>query len=69
MNEIVYFGTFDADGWPTGFFPSDVWLTPPEGAVEITELQWRALLQGGTKFIDGEVVKSDEPRPLEVPDA
>lgn len=61
---MQYFGTFDADGYPTGFYPSDIWPTPPDDAVEITKLQWQRLLQGDAIFVDGKV-QDAPPKPLE----
>lgn len=43
---IKYFAKFDDTGAPIGFFPSDIWPTPPEGAVEITQEQWAQFLNG-----------------------
>jgi hypothetical protein len=54
MDDIRYFGTFDANGFPVGFFPSDVWPTPPDDAVEITEAQWQEFMQNqGQRRWDG----------------
>lgn len=56
--------TFDQEGFPTGFYPSDVWPTGyPETAVEITPEQWAEFIkyQGMRKFIDGEVVEHTPP--------
>ena len=64
--ETKYFATFDEDGWPTGFYPSDVWPEPPEGAVEITEAQYQQLIgNAGLAHMgeDGEVI-IDDPGPL-----
>jgi hypothetical protein len=54
-----YFGMFDQDGYPLGFYPDDVWPDPPDGAVEITEGQWLAMLNrpGTLGFKDGEMVE------------
>jgi hypothetical protein len=62
MDEIRYFGLFDKDGWPVGFFPSDIWPEPPKGAVEITEDQWRELLLTNRKFVDGKVIEAQDTR-------
>lgn len=67
MNEVRYFGTFDADGYPTGFYPSDIWPEPPEGAVEITKEQWRRLLRGGAILVEGEV-EDAPPKTLDEPE-
>lgn len=61
--DVVYFGTFDADGYPTGFYPSDIWPEPPEGAIQITEVQWRALVRGGFGLVGGQVIELP-PRPI-----
>jgi hypothetical protein len=60
--DIHYFATFDPDGWPTGFYPSDVWPEPPEGAVEISAVQYRELLQGNRKLVGGKVVEVEDDR-------
>lgn len=63
MDEISYFATFDADGYPVGFYPSDMWPEPPDGAVEISKAQWQEFMDnpGYRKYVDGEVVEA-EPR-------
>jgi hypothetical protein len=60
MTEVLYFATFDGDGFPTGFFPDDVWPEDkrPTAAVELTEAQYIEFIehQGQRKFVDGQVV-------------
>lgn len=41
-----HFVMIDVSGNPLGFYPSDIWPTPPAGAVEITEDQYRQWLDG-----------------------
>lgn len=66
MNAKIYRATFDAEGFPTGFYPDDVW---PNGyradAIEITETQWLEFLDnsGRRKTVDGEVVEYVLPPP------
>jgi hypothetical protein len=64
MDDIKYFAKFDKDGWPTGFYPSDIWVTPPDGAVEISAIQYRALLEGNKTFANGKVVDTEDTRPV-----
>ncbi len=48
------YATLDASGRLTGFYPSDIWPTPPAGAVAITLDVWReALANPGGTFADG----------------
>jgi hypothetical protein len=56
MGDVAYFAIFDADGYPEGFFPSDIWPTPPDGATEITTVQYQRLLDGNCRYVDGDVV-------------
>ncbi|MGK8640293.1 hypothetical protein ACRS7F_13440 [Brucella anthropi] len=56
--------TFDDKGFPTGFYPSDVWPEGyPDTAVDITTEQWAEFIryQGMRKFIDGEIVEYTPP--------
>jgi hypothetical protein len=68
QNEIRYFATFDDDGFPTSFFPSDVWpeAQRPVEAVEISSEQYREFLAypGERKWLDGEVVAGVPTPPL-----
>lgn len=64
---IHYFGTFDGDGNPTGFYPSDVWSdeTRPAEAIEITEVQYLVLLKDeNARWVNGEVVIDEAGRPM-----
>lgn len=67
MTDIIVRATFNENGFPTGFYPSDVW---PEGypanAVEITLDQWQEFLnfQGARKFVDGQIVEYSPPPPV-----
>src|SRR5262245_9114591 len=74
----LYYGEFDAQGSPQGFWTSDVFPPQEDGslhrkipkeAIEITELQWRQLLnnQPLSRFIDGKVVILDPPPPSPQP--
>src|SRR5262245_32304826 len=71
---INYYGIFDAQGVPQGFWASDIWppqsngdlnAAIPVGAMEITYDQWQQLLnnQPFSRFIDGAVVILDPPPP------
>lgn len=67
MNAVVikkkYYAKFDDHGNPTGFFPSDIWPVPPDGAVQITTEQYTAWMndQGikAYRYIDGVQVECD----------
>lgn len=63
---MVVRATFDVSGFPTGFYPDDVWSTGyPSTAIEITEEQYEELLlnQGLRKLIDGKIVVHTPPPP------
>lgn len=62
---IKYFAMFDTDGFPVGFYPSDIHEVPPAGAVEITEGQWLELInnQGLRRYVGGEIVAYEPPTP------
>lgn len=67
MEEKRYYAVFDPDGWPMGFYVSDVHGeidTPqtkvPSTAVPITRLQWQEFLNNqamrrwdGTQVVEG----------------
>jgi hypothetical protein len=57
---IKTFATFNEDGYPAGFWRTDVYEIEdiPEDAVEITEDQWRTFLnhQGRSRLVNGQVV-------------
>jgi hypothetical protein len=59
--EFHVFALFDKDGYPIGFYPSDIWPEPPKGSVEISIAQWREFLdnQGYRKYVDGNVVPTE----------
>jgi len=65
--EIRYFAKFDADGYPLGFFPSDIWPKPPVGTIEISKDEWQAMIDapGTLGMKDGELVELP-PRPIEM---
>lgn len=61
---ITIRATFSDEGFPTGFYPSDIWSVGyPETAIEITESQYSELLrnQGTRKFVNDEVVEFTPP--------
>ena len=59
------FAVLAADGFPLGFYTSDVHPRPPEGAVEVSEAHWRECLdnQGQRRFVAGRLVPAEPPRP------
>ena len=62
--EIVVRVTFNEDGFPTGFYSSDIWPEGyPDGTVEITADQWNECLefQGRRKFVGGQLVEYSPP--------
>jgi hypothetical protein len=69
----TYFGTFDGEGKPTGFYVTDIWPLHkiPEDALEITEGVWLELLKNPAhaRYINGAVsyVTFPEPPPLPEP--
>ena len=66
-----YYGAFDAEGRATAFYNSDIFPPQPNGdrnagipaeAIEITEEQWRELVNNPrARFIDGELVYAPPP--------
>jgi hypothetical protein len=65
------FAHFDDAGFPTAFYRTDVWPLEniPIGAVEVTEDQWRDLVdnQGFRKWLNGIVVEFTPPLPEVLP--
>lgn len=63
----IYWAKFDTDGLPLAFYVSDLWPTPPDGVVEITQDQWREFIDTpGLRRWDGfKVVVYDPPQPPE----
>lgn len=61
---IIIRAVFDVDGYPNGFYPSDVWPKGyPDDAIIITEAQYQELLSSNTRrWQNGEVVEAP-PRP------
>ena len=60
MTDIIVRAAVNEDGFPTGFYSSDIWPEGyPDGTVEITVEQWNECLefQGRRKFIDGKLVE------------
>jgi hypothetical protein len=54
---VRIFATLNDDGTPNGFYPSDIWPTPPESAVEISPDDWREFLDyQGQRRWDGQRV-------------
>ena len=61
------YALFDDAGFPLAFFSPEIHGdTIPTDAVEITEEQWRELIEnpGFRKWVDGEVVAVDPPQPV-----
>lgn len=55
----------DADGLPAGFFPSDLYLSPPEGSFEVTFDQWMEFLNNqGSRRWNGQQVVEYTPPPV-----
>jgi len=51
------YAKFDENGFPVGFYPEDVYKEQPEGAIEITENQWREFLENqGRRKWNGDTV-------------
>ena len=65
--ETKIFATFDQDGYPSGFYPEDVWPENqrPADAVEITADQYDLFMrnQGYSVWRDGDVVVLEQPVP------
>lgn len=60
----IFRATFDEDGFPTAFYPSDIWPEGyPDAAIEISFDQYRELLEfcGARRFVDGVVVVFEPP--------
>ncbi|AQS61804.1 hypothetical protein AGRHK599_LOCUS1192 [Rhizobium rhizogenes] len=60
----VYYGVFDADGFPTAFYCSSLHgATVPADATIITDEQWKEFVDnaGFRKWVDGEVVEYAPP--------
>jgi len=67
---MIVMATFDADGFPTGFYPLILFGESfPEGAVEIGQDEYSEFVQniGRRRWVDGEVVEYIPP-PVEIPD-
>lgn len=65
-----YFGVFDENGLPLGFYSSDLHgENVPADAVAITEAQWIDLLEGGGNraWKDGQIIDFEPPN-AETPD-
>jgi len=70
MDRKVYRAVFDDNGFPVGFYPSDVWPSGyPETAIEITEDQWCEFIEnsGARKWQNGTVVEYIPPAPEPAP--
>ncbi|KAA0970797.1 hypothetical protein FPY71_09995 [Aureimonas fodinaquatilis] len=69
MEEFVYHGMFDEQGLPITYFRSDAWPMVPDGAVELTEDQWREFIyHSGLRRWDGEKpVEYVPPAPEPIP--
>lgn len=66
---IKYFVRVDATGRPLGFYPSDIWPTPPSDAVEITPAQYRKWHDGMAipqyyQLMNGELIACEPPPPV-----
>lgn len=60
------FAEFDGDGFPTAFYSDEIHGNQmPEDAIQITEAQWRELIEypGLRKWNNGEVVTFERPQP------
>ncbi|HEX2753706.1 MAG TPA: hypothetical protein VHP34_11500 [Alphaproteobacteria bacterium] len=60
MSEKIFRATFDVEGFPTGFYPDDIWPSGyPAEAVEVSEAQWLEFISnaGLRKWADGQVVE------------
>lgn len=66
---MQYYATFDENGSPTAFYPDDVHPSAPDGAVQITEEQWREFIdnQGLRRWQNGTVVIYTPPAPAAEP--
>ena len=65
--EIIVRATFNEDGFPTGFYSSDIWPEGyPDGTVEITVEQWNECLefQGRRRLVNGQLVEYNPPPPV-----
>lgn len=62
---MKYFATFNESGFPSAFYNSDINSTIPNGAIEITEAQWREFIDhaGLRKWSGDEVVEYVPPPP------
>lgn len=67
---MIIRATFNSEGFPTGFYPENVWPTNyPSDTVEITEDQYRNFTenQGLRKYVNGRVVQYSPPSPSPTP--
>jgi hypothetical protein len=74
-----YYGVFDPDGAPKGFYPDDIFPPKEDGSrndaipaagIEITEVAWLALLAdpATARYVNGQVVYIVPPPPPPVPE-
>ena len=62
----MVFAKFDDTGFPVGFYTEEIHgNTIPAGSIEISEAQWRELIEnpGFRKWVDGEIIAVDPPQP------
>ncbi|MGY5811995.1 hypothetical protein ACXHXG_30385 [Rhizobium sp. LEGMi198b] len=67
MADIIIRATINEDGFPTGFYTSDIWPEGyPESTVEIKIDEWKECLehQGRRKFVAGQLVEYTPPPPV-----
>ncbi len=64
-----FYGVFDADGFPQGFYSDAAHSDIPDAAVPITRAQWQAFLgnQGSRALRNGQVVPATPTPPAPVP--
>lgn len=64
MMDIIFRAVFDNVGFPTGFYPSDVWPEAyPEAAITITREQWLEFINhpGFRRWENGQVIEYTPP--------